>query len=187
MTRRREDAYSRVAILFHWIVAALFFGLLGLGFVMRRTESMALQFNLYQWHKSFGFLILGLSIVRLLLLPIQSRPRETPAVTPMERMAARAAQFMLLAMLLVIPLTGWAVASVTPLEIPSLFLNLILIPHLPMANSIEAEAFWSFWHAALAYAAGVLATGHALAALRHHFILKDDVLTRMLRPGRKQQ
>ena len=65
MLRNRKGSYGLVAIVLHWIIAALFVGQVALGIVMVRVESMALQFTLIQWHKSLGFTILALSLARL--------------------------------------------------------------------------------------------------------------------------
>jgi cytochrome b561 len=70
------------------------------------------------------------------------------------------------------------------LEIPSFAFNLVVVPHLPLAKSDAAEALWSWAHALSAYAGAALAAGHSAAALRHHFLLRDDTLRRMIRPGR---
>jgi len=49
----------------------------------------------------------------------------------------------------------------------------------------QREHFWEEVHEVLAYTILVLAILHALAALKHHFVDRDDVLRSML-PGRKQ-
>lgn len=186
MLRNRENAYGGVAIVFHWTIALLFVGQLALGYTMTRVRSMALQFELIQWHKSFGFLILGLALLRLLWRLAARQPRVAPNLSGIERVAATSVQALLLAATIVVPLAGWALASTSTLGIPSLAFNLLLIPHLPLVPSEQAETFWRQAHTVLAYGTAVLAAGHAAAALRHHFFLRDDVLTRMLPvPGRQ--
>ncbi|MCX7304963.1 MAG: cytochrome b [Hyphomicrobiales bacterium] len=182
MSRSKGRSYGAIAMALHWTIAALFFGQILLGFSMERVRSMALQFDLIQWHKSFGFLILALAAVRLCWHLAVRGPRPAGGMTALERRAATFAQAALLAMTLVVPLAGWALASTSTLNIPSFAFNLVLIPHLPLAPSAQAEAFWRETHELLAYATLLLAAGHAAAALRHHFLLRDDVLGRML-PG----
>jgi cytochrome b561 len=89
-------------------------------------------------------------------------------------------QGLLLAATVAVPLAGWALASASTLGIPTFAFNLVLIPHLPLVPSEQAETFWHQLHGLLAYAAVLLAAGHAAAALRHHVLLRDDVLARML-------
>ena len=87
-------------------------------------------------------------------------------------------------MTVAVPLAGWAIASSSPLMIPSYVFNLIVVPALLMPTSDAAEAFWSTVHAILAYGIGVLILLHAAAALDHHLRKRDRTLGRML-PHRK--
>jgi cytochrome b561 len=184
MLRNDENAYGLVAIVFHWTIAALFAGQLVLGYSMTRTNSMALQFELIQWHKSFGFVVLGLAVLRLAWRLTNPRPRALPSMPVWERIAARGAHFLLLTATIAVPLAGWALVSTSTLAIPTLAFNRWLIPHLPLAPLPGAEAFWRGTHELLAYASAVLIAGHAAAALRHHFLIRDTVLLRMLGAGR---
>jgi cytochrome b561 len=180
MLRNTPARYGSVAILFHWVMALLFVGQVSGGVLMRRFSDPKLQFELYQWHKSFGFLILGLALLRLLWRFANRGPGDSESLARWDKLASRAAQILLYAAIIAIPLTGWAIASSTPLKIPSLMFNLVLIPHLPLDVSEEAEIFWSNIHSTLAYTAAAIASVHILAALRHHFWLRDGVLKRML-------
>lgn len=178
----RHRAYGPVSIGFHWAIAALFLGQISLGFSMVRVKSMALQFELIQWHKSFGFLILALAALRLLWRAVAGSVPAAPGLSPAERLAAATVQGALLALTLIVPLAGWALASASTLGIPSFVFDLVLIPPLPLPPSAEAEAFWREAHKLLAYSALLLVAGHVAAAMRHHFLLRDGVLGRMV-PG----
>lgn len=178
----RGTAYGPVSISFHWAIAALFLGQILLGFSMERVNSLALQFELIQWHKSFGFLILALATLRLCWRIASGTPVPAASLGGFERKAAALVQGALLALTLIVPLAGWALASTSTLGVPSFVFYLVIVPHLPLAPSAAAEAFWRETHGLLAYAALLLVAGHAAAALRHHLLLRDDVLSRML-PG----
>lgn len=180
MLRNDAESYGVVTILFHWIIAVIFLGQILLGYLMVRTGNYALQFSLFQWHKSLGFLILLLSGLRLLWRLANPRPHPSDGISRIERAAAHAAHGFLYLALFVIPLTGWAVASSSPLQIPTYAFNLVVIPPLPLAISDQAEAFWAMSHAWLAYLSAIVATAHILAALHHHFWKRDAVLLRML-------
>ena len=182
MSRGTAGSYGSVAIGLHWAIAALFFGQVALGFTMERVKSMALQFELIQWHKSFGFLILALAALRLSWRVATGPVQAAPGLSPVERWAANFVQGALLALTMAAPLAGWALASTSTLGIPSFAFDLVVVPHLPLRPSDQAEALWRWLHGLLAYAALTLALGHAVAALRHHFLLGDGVLARML-PG----
>jgi cytochrome b561 len=183
LLRNTDNSYGAVAIFFHWLIAALFIVQIALGWFMLDDSDPARQFWLFQWHKSFGFLVLALALLRLIWKLSGTRPRDLDSMAAWERLAARGAHILLYVLLLAVPLSGWAIASTSPLQIPSFAFNLLVIPHLPMAISEEAEQFWADIHAFLAYLAAAIATGHMLAALRHHLFLRDKVLMRMFRSG----
>jgi cytochrome b561 len=185
MLRNSRETFGLVAIAFHWTIAFLFFGQIALGFLTQETAGRPrLQFDLYQWHKSFGFLILALALLRIGWAVSGIRPAPVAGTPRREALAARAAHLLLMALTVIVPLTGWAIASTSPLRIPSFVFDLIVVPDLPLARSDAMEAFWSRLHGLMAYGAGVLALAHAGAAIHHHFIRRDGTLARMLGVGR---
>ena len=76
MLRNSRDSFGLVSILFHWIIGLIFLGQIALGYLMVRVSDFTLQFSLYQWHKSFGFLVLGLSALPPSLESSRIRGRE---------------------------------------------------------------------------------------------------------------
>lgn len=175
--------YGWAAIVLHWLIAAIFIGQFALGFVMVRLNSQRTAFELIQLHKSLGFLLLGLVILRIAWRLGNPAPALPRSVGPFERRTAPLAHLALYAFQLALPLSGWALVSVSMLEIPSMPFNLFVMPNLPLAESDAAESLWAAAHWYLAYAGIALVALHALAALRHHFWLKDAVLARMITPS----
>jgi cytochrome b561 len=175
--------YGWGAIILHWLIALVFIGQFGLGFIMVRLTSQRTAFELIQLHKSFGFLLLGLVVLRIAWRIGNVWPPLPRSVGTLERRAAPLAHFALYAFQLALPLSGWALVSVSMLEIPSLPFNLFVMPNLPLAESDAAESFWAATHWYLAYAGIALVVLHVAAALRHHFQLRDAVLTRMIMPS----
>ncbi len=172
--------YGWAAIVLHWLIAAIFIGQFVLGFVMMRESSQRTAFELIQLHKSLGFLLLGLVILRIAWRLGNAVPALPRSVGPLERRVAPLVHFALYVFQLALPLSGWALVSVSMLEIPSVPFNLFVMPDLPLAESDPAESFWTSAHWYLAYAGIGLVALHIAAALRHHFWLKDTVLTRMI-------
>lgn len=184
--RNSPNSYGLISILFHWTIAILFLVQMPLGYLTQATRDRpALQFELYQWHKSVGFLILLVAAIRLIWSVVDPKPKLPDSIEPSERFAARAVHLSLYLLTVLVPLAGWAVVSTTPLQIPSYAFNLVIVPNLPLQISSYAEGVWSSIHGFLAYAAAFLAAVHILAALRHHFQFRDDTLIRILRPGRQ--
>lgn len=181
--------YSAVAILLHWASALSVLVLIGLGLTMTHAALAPLrQFQLYQWHKSVGVTVLALTVLRL-LWRLTHRPPPHPVGMPArERRAAAAAHHLLYLLLVGLPLTGWAVVSLSPFNIPTVLYGLVPWPHLPLAAHVPdpaaAEGLLKQVHALGAWFLAALLAVHVAAALRHHFLLRDDVLRRML-PGRR--
>lgn len=178
--------YSTVAVVLHWLIALLVIGQIAGGLYMEKIPDAeaARKFEFYQLHKSFGFTILVLTIGRL-AWRLTHRPPPLPAgMAAWERAAARSTHALFYALLLGVPLLGWAYVSVAPLNIPTVLFGIVELPHLPFFAGVEdrkdtAEFFEEFHEIA---AKGIIALLilHVAAALKHHFINGDDVLARML-------
>lgn len=183
MRRYADDpaSYDCLTITLHWLVALLILGLIALGFVMTRSSiDPALQFSLFQWHKSFGMLALLLSLIRFAHSLLRVRVTPITGTSFPEHLAARAMHHLLLLLALMVPFAGWMIASVSTLEIPTFAFDLFVVPHLPVPKSDAAEAWWTTAHAVLAYLTLALVALHSSAALYHHYRRRDAVLIRML-------
>lgn len=184
MLRNTKDAYGWIAIVLHWSIAALFLGQAGLGLAMVRIADQRRAFELIQLHKSTGFLILGVALIRLGWRLANPRPALPAGMAPAEKAAARASHGLLYLALLALPLTGWALVSVSVLSIPTMPFGLFVMPDLPLAADEQSEALWGTVHRILAWSAIALVALHVAAAFHHQFVRGDNTLRRMLRPDR---
>jgi len=182
----RSD-YSGFAKLLHWLIALVIAGMVGLGVYMTGVEGdFQYKLWLYQLHKSFGVSLFALLAVRLVWRQISPPPPMPAGMPAWERRAARAAHAGLYALMFAIPLSGWARVSASPLSVPTDVFGLFTLPHIPWLAELTTEQkqalepIFQTTHWALAWTLVALAAVHALAALRHAFILKDNVMTRML-------
>jgi cytochrome b561 len=108
-----------------------------------------------------------------------------PSTMPhLERKAAEGAHIALYAFLFFLPLTGWALVSASPFNIPTVLYGIVPWPHLPVLSTLEDKApvehVLKLIHGKAAWLLITLVLIHAGAALRHHFILRDGILRRML-------
>jgi len=178
--------YTTVAIALHWAIAAAIVFQLGLGLYMTRLPEGEVMrvFTLYQLHKSVGVSILLLSLLRLAWRMTHPAPPLPDGMKPWERSAARATHWGFYVIMLGMPLTGWALVSVAPLNIPTVLFKTVPWPHLPIrgwfADPKAGEALFDAIHTGMAVLAMGLLALHVGAALKHHFIARDDVLARML-------
>ena len=184
MPKTTVSRYNNFAISLHWLMAFLIIGMLIVGkYLHHLDQTDPLRFTLTQWHKTFGILILLLAVVRL-LWRLTHRAPEHPANAPgWERFAANISHIALYALLFIAPVTGWMMVSVSPLNIDTYLFNVIPWPHLPwlqdLVNRESAEARFRQSHVISTGALIALLLLHVGAALKHHFIDKDTVLTRM--------
>jgi len=177
--------YNAVAIAIHWTTAVAIIAQFVLGWTMTSMRPPSpLHFSLFQWHKSVGITILALSLLRL-VWRLRHRPPPLPATMPnWERRAAKVSHILLYVMLIVLPLTGWAVVSASPLNIPTLLYGILPLPHLPVLPDLPdkraAEQVLKALHEFGGWILAILLVGHIGAALRHHLLIHDDVFARML-------
>ena len=170
-----------LAIVLHWLAGALILFLLAEGWAMAHAGfDAATTFDLYQLHKSFGFVVLALTAARLGARAAFTAPAAAPRSAWEQRLAAFV-QASLYVLTLAAILAGWLVVSTSPLPIPTRFFNLFVIPNIAAPDgAVFARA--TLAHALMAYAIAGLVALHVAGALKHHWIDRDDVLTRMLPP-----
>lgn len=141
------------------------------------------RFEALQWHKSIGLTILILSVVRLVWRLINPAPPPPADQNPFEQRLARAAHIGLYFLIIAVPLAGWATVSASPLGLPTTLYGIIDWPHIPMlANATDKEAAEHLMHEVheiLVFSLIGLFVLHILAALRHQYLLKDNVVARM--------
>lgn len=184
MVNDRPVRYGDVAVGLHWLVAILIFSLLAIGKYMTGLDDNDPQrFLLTQWHKSFGIMVLLLSVVRLLWRVTHKAPGHPVAAPAWEKAAASVTHGAIYLLIFAVPLSGWILVSASPLNIDTLLFNVIPWPHLPPFENLPgkeavAEAF-SGYHELAGNALLALLILHVGAAFKHHLIDRDDVLTRM--------
>jgi len=184
MPKTPVTRYNNIAISLHWLMAFLIIGMLIAGkFLQQLDEADPLRFTLTQWHKTFGVLILLLAAFRLIWRLTHRVPDHPENAPGWERFAANVSHIALYALLFIAPITGWMLVSVSPLNIDTYLFNVIPWPHIPwlqdLVNRETAEARFHQLHAIATGALIALLLVHVGAALKHHFIDRDSVLTRM--------
>jgi cytochrome b561 len=176
-SRPPATRYSAVAQAFHWIIVAL----IVTQFVLANLEDDlpigVHKLALLARHKSFGMTILMLAILRL-LWRLKNPPPPLPAgMTSLERVLARATHAAFYVLLFAMPITGWMMSSAKNYSVS--WFGLFTWPNL-IGKNAAAYDFLHATHEILSDVLFVVAVLHVLAALKHHFWNKDDVLVRML-------
>ena len=179
--RNTKARWGALAQLLHWAIVALVITQFTLGTMADSLPLGMHKLAVLARHKSVGITIFMLAVVRLLWRWSNPTPVLPPTLKPYEQQLARFTHAALYALLLLMPLTGWIMSSAR--SFPVSWFGLFQLPDLVAPNRTLYDAMLQT-HAALAWALAAIATLHLLAALKHHFILKDDVLRRMLPFGR---
>ena len=158
-------------------MALLLVGLLGLGFYMHDLPLSPQKLQLYAWHKWAGVMAFLLVWVRL-AWRLSHRPPFLPAAMPkLVQAAAHAGHAMLYLLMLAIPLSGWLMSSAKGFQ--TVWFGVLPIPDLVGKDEALGDLLASV-HTALNLLFIAVLLGHVGAALKHHWLDQDDILTRML-------
>lgn len=187
--------YTNVAIILHWVIAIAIFAQFAGGKWMTSASAAATGsvFTIFQIHKTIGLTILGLTIARIIWRLAHPSPALPAGMNRFEVFAASITHIGFYGFLILIPLSGWSMASVSPTGVPTFFLLLESLPfgHLPLlggeaslAVRHSAEVFLKGAHENLSLAMGLLVALHVAAALKHQFLSKDNLIARMVLSAR---
>jgi cytochrome b561 len=176
--RNDNNRYGLVAVGFHWLVAATVIGQFGLGLWMRSLGYYDAWYRLGPWwHKGIGVMLFAVVVLRLLWRWFNHRPAPLSSHRPYERLAAAVAHGLLYLLLLAVMVSGYLISTADGrgLEVFDWF----TIPA-TLSGIDQQEDIAGTLHLYLAWSVIGLAALHALAALKHHFIDRDETLKRML-------
>ena len=170
----------------HWVTVVLVFATTGIALVMVEMPLGVRKLELYALHKSIGVLILGLTAIRLAWRLSGARPVPLGPSHAYERILAHSVHVSFYIALIAMPLTGWLMSSAANFSVSvfGLFtLPDLVAPDKALEETLKAAHYWLGWGLA-----GLLAL-HVAGALKHHFVLGNDTLRRMIpgwRRGRQQ-
>ncbi len=169
-------SYTRTAKALHWIMAILIGGLLVLGLYMQDLPLSPQKLELYSWHKWFGVTVFILVWFRLAWRRSHRPPDLSESLSPRLRYAAHVGHTLLYVLMILIPLSGWLMSSAKGFQ--TVWFGLVPIPDL-IGKSRALGDLLQQVHKVLNIILMLTLAGHILAALWHHFVLKDDTLRRM--------
>lgn len=177
ITDVKARSYDPVAKGLHWIMAALLIGVFGLGLYMQGLPFSPEKLKLYSWHKWAGICILGLVTLRL-IWRLTHRPPRLPVKMPgWQKFAAHTGHLGLYLLMFAIPVSGWLMSSAK--GVPTVLFGLWPLPDLVVRDRALGDALQSL-HWYLNVSLALVVVTHVVAALKHHFLDKDDILRRML-------
>lgn len=173
--------YSTVAVVLHWLLALVIAAMFGVGLYMTDLPFSPQRLKLYNWHKWAGVTFLALTVLRM-LWRVTHRPPALPGTVTRnmpgwQTRAYHATHHLMYLLFFAVPLAGWAYSSAA--GFPIVWFGQLPLPDLLPVNKELAELIKPL-HMLLALALVALAGLHIAAALKHHVVNRDGLLSRML-------
>lgn len=168
-------AYNRTARIIHWVSAVVIIGMFAVGWWMVDLTYYSPWYKTAPfWHKSVGILLAVLTIIRLVWKLLSSAPAIEGK--PLEKLAAKSVHHLMYLLLFVLFISGYLISTEDGRGI-SVF-DWFEVPGLGKLFEQQADLA-GVVHFYVAVTLIAFAALHALAALKHHFIDKDDTLRKM--------
>jgi len=178
-----RSRYSTVAIVFHWSIAVLLIANLAAGLLFDTVEAYdkSLFFSLIQLHKSTGITVLALAVLRLGWRLTHPAPPYPAHMTTAERALAKVSHWGFYVLMIALPLSGWAMVSVSTKKFPMFWYGLFEVPMLSVPKN------WNYYelHEILGWVALAMIALHVAAALKHHYFDRDNIFARIW-PGARR-
>lgn len=182
---RDRGKYTPVGVAFHWTMAAIVIWQLITGWAMGRYLVGAAKLDAYELHSEIGLTVLALGVLRLLWRLIVPGPINDADNQGWRTTVAHALHAIFYVLFALLPLSGWAMwSAITPARDLHLA-GFIPLPAMPFQDFSPELQFWVLEtamdiHVACVILLALVIPAHALAAIKHHFWDKDDVLEGML-------
>lgn len=175
--RDARTRHSASTIALHWATVGAIVVAVAVMFIRDATEDRALRQFLLETHRQLGLFVLFAAGLRIAMRLSRGLADHAPGLAATLRWAAKGAHVLLYAMLLALPLAGWAVTSAHGINLT--FFGMLRLPQLVSPDSDLADTLTDY-HVWLAWGLLVLVGMHVVAAIWHHFIRRDGVLKAML-------
>ena len=182
MLRNSNERYGVISQALHWIIVIMVFTQIVYGTIAADLPLGMQRLIVLARHKSIGMTIFILIFARLLWRLLNQVPSLPPQMSINERRLAHTTHWLFYVLLLCLPIAGWITSSASNLTVS--WFGLFTWPDLVEQNKQLADIAKEV-HEFLGWILFAVIGLHFTAALRHHFILKDDVLVRMLPRLRK--
>ena len=170
-----KQNYGTAAIFMHWLTVLFIVAVFPLALWMSDLEKGPEKAQVLVWHQSVGFMILALVVLRLVWRGVYGAPQL--ALSGLLDKLAAVVQIALYGLMVLVPVVGWMTLSAG--GHPVTFFGWFSLPDLFSRNHSLHETLGDV-HQFLAYTFLALITLHILGALKHYFLLHDEVMARMM-------
>lgn len=184
MIRDSSRSFGLVSILFHWLSAIATLALFGLGFYLTSYGYYSPNFlEIAHFHYALGILLFGVVLIRI----VWRLTSKTPAPLTdnlVGRISIKLIKFLLYILLLVIMISGYLICTSEGQTI-NVF-NLFEVKSYMLLDTEQLNKA-GLTHKYLSWVLIGLVALHVVAALYHHFFVKDRTLIRMVKPEKASE
>ena len=172
-----KSRWPRLVVFLHWITAFAVIGMFASGLWM---VDLTYYSDWYKtaphWHKSVGLLLVAITVLRLATRAVTSRPPSLGSAT--EKKLSRLGHTLLYTLMIALFASGYLISTADGRAID--VFNWFAISAVgELFNNQEDRAGDAHFY--IAWSVITISVIHMLAALKHHFINKDDTMKQMLR------
>ncbi len=180
-----RTGYSLVIIILHWLMAVMILVLFPLGIWMTSLDYYASYYRAaFLWHESIGMLVLALLPVRFVWRLFTASPNLKNELPRWQYLAAKTAHWLFYILIAVVCISGYLISTAEGQSVS--IWNVFKVPALASFEAGFADQA-GVWHWYAAWILIALVGIHTLAALYHHFILRDNVLLHIIKGGQHEK
>ena len=168
--------YNPISVVFHWLMAAIIVATWSIAIVVSDMPLSPARITGYSWHKWLGVTVFFLVLLRLVWRATHPAPQLEIKMPVWQERAMQLTHFALYLLMIVIPLVGWLMSSAKGYTVN--YFGLFELPDLLSKDKALGHQLKDL-HEYLADMLVALVCLHVLAALKHQFIDRDGLLSRM--------
>ena len=181
MLRNTTTSWGSLSRLFHWVLGLAIIGMIAYGWWMNHFPARADRFFYRSIHADIGYVVLLLTVIRLIwrgVNPTPALPDDTP---PWQRIVERVSHVLLYLLTILVAMLGWAMSGARPPgQNYASFFGWFNVPQFTSPDKVAAGAYEDR-HILFAYVLLALIVLHVVAAIWHHYIRRDRIALRMVR------
>lgn len=181
MIRNSSTSYGWGTIVLHWVMALSIFGMFGLGlYMVDLTYYDTWYKGSLDLHKSIGMTLLGIWALRLYWNMSGVKPQALPGIR-WEQQAAKLMHHALYLVMFLLFFCGYLISTADGRAIE--VFTILSVPALPWTIENQEDIAGEV-HTYLAWLLIGMSAIHALAAIKHQLLNKNDGLMRIFRVTR---